>query len=555
MLASLKIENVAVIEKAEVNFTPGFNVLTGETGAGKSILIDSINAILGNRTSRELVRSGAQKACIWATFESIPASVKKQLEKCGYEVTDDLLLYREINAEGKGSCRVNGMPATAAVVRDISSGLLSIHGQHDSQSLTNPALHLGLLDQYAQNRDSFAEYYRRYRELVTVKRQLDALNASESDKQRRIEALTAEIDTIDAAALQPGEEKTLQERKNVITHAQSILAGITAAHLALAGDEDGEQAGAADLLGGAVDGLQNSARLDESLTAMSERLNDLYYSARELATDLADRLDAYGFDAGELDQIETRLDTIYRIKQKFGMEVDELLARREAAAAELETFQSSGQKIAELKAQMQTLYAAAKEAAEKLTQSRLKGFAAMNKEMKAALEFLNMPGIRFALKHTRGPLSSHGQDTVEFLISTNPGEEPKPLAKIASGGELSRIMLAFKSALADRDALPTVIYDEIDTGVSGRVALAIGRKMQQLAEDTQVLCVTHLAQVAACGDQQLLVEKQDDGGVCGWSLRLLDREARIRQLALIASGSVSSASLQAAGELLESAHR
>ena len=242
MLASLKIENVAVIEKAEVNFTPGFNVLTGETGAGKSILIDSINAILGNRTSRELVRSGAQKACIWATFESIPASVKKQLEKCGYEVTDDLLLYREINAEGKGSCRVNGMPATAAVVRDISSGLLSIHGQHDSQSLTNPALHLGLLDQYAQNRDLFAEYYRRYRELVTVKRQLDALNASESDKQRRIEALTAEIDTIDAAALQPGEEKTLQERKNVITHAQSILAGITAAHLALAGDEDGEQA-------------------------------------------------------------------------------------------------------------------------------------------------------------------------------------------------------------------------------------------------------------------------------------------------------------------------
>lgn len=200
---------------------------------------------------------------------------------------------------------------------------------------------------------------------------------------------------------------------------------------------------------------------------MSERLNDLYYSARELATDLADRLDAYGFDAGELDQIETRLDTIYRIKQKFGLEVDELLARREAAAAELETFQSSGQKIAELKAQMQTLYAAAKEAAEKLTQSRLKGFAAMNKEMKAALEFLNMPGIRFALKHTRGPLSSHGQDTVEFLISTNPGEEPKPLAKIASGGELSRIMLAFKSALADRDALPTVIYDEIDTGVSG----------------------------------------------------------------------------------------
>ena len=552
MLASLKIENVAVIEKAEVNFTPGFNVLTGETGAGKSILIDSINAILGNRTSRELVRSGAQKACIWATFESIPASVKKQLEKCGYEVTDDLLLYREINAEGKGSCRVNGMPATAAVVRDISSGLLSIHGQHDSQSLTNPALHLGLLDQYAQNRDLFAEYYRRYRELVTVKRQLDALNASESDKQRRIEALTAEIDAIDAAALQPGEEKTLQERKNVITHAQSILAGITAAHLALAGDEDGEQAGAADLLGGAVDGLQNSARLDESLTAMSERLNDLYYSARELATDLADRLDAYGFDAGELDQIETRLDTIYRIKQKFGMEVDELLARREAAAAELETFQSSGQKIAELKAQMQTLYAAAKEAAEKLTQSRLKGFAAMNKEMKAALEFLNMPGIRFALKHTRGPLSSHGQDTVEFLISTNLGEEPKPLAKIASGGELSRIMLAFKSALADRDALPTVIYDEIDTGVSGLAAGRIGQLLHQTARGHQVLCITHTPQVAAFADNQLLIQKNVRKDRTFTEIHTLDMDGRVEVLARMISGDkVSELSLASARELIE----
>ena len=552
MLANLKIENVAVIEKAEVNFTHGFTVLTGETGAGKSILIDSINAILGNRTSRELVRSGAQKACIWATFEAIPASVKKQLEKCGYEASDDLLLYREINAEGKGSCRINGMPATAAVVRDISAGLLSIHGQHDSQSLTNPALHLDLLDQYAQNRELFAEYYRRYRELVTVKRQLDTANASEADKQRRMEALTAEIDAIDAAALQPGEEKTLQERKTVITHAQSILEGITAAHLALAGDEDGEQAGAADLLGGAVDGLQNSARLDESLAAMSERLNELYYSARDLATDLADRLDAYGFDAGELDQIESRLDTIYRIKQKFGMEVEELLARRDTAAAELENFQSSGQRIAELKARMQTLYAAAKEAAEALTQSRLKGFAGMNKQMKAALEFLNMPGIRFALKHARGPLSSHGQDTVEFLISTNPGEEPKPLAKIASGGELSRIMLAFKSALADRDALPTVIYDEIDTGVSGLAAGRIGQLLHQTAKGHQVLCITHTPQVAAFADNQLLIQKNVRNDRTFTEIHTLDMDGRVEVLARMISGDkVSELSLASARELIE----
>ena len=552
MLANLKIENVAVIEKAEVNFTPGFNVLTGETGAGKSILIDSINAILGNRTSRELVRSGAQKACIWATFENIPQSVKKQLEKCGYEANDDLLLYREINAEGKGSCCVNGMPATAAVVRDISAGLLSIHGQHDSQSLTNPALHLGLLDQYAQNRDLFVEYYRRYRELVTVKRQLDALNASEADKQRKIEALTAEIDAIDAAALQPGEEKNLQERKTVITHAQSILDGITAAHLALAGDEDGEQPGAADLLGGAVEGLQNSARLDETLAPLSERLNDIYYSARDLATELADRLDAYGFDPGELDMIESRLDTIYRIKQKFGMEVEELLARREAAAAELENFQSSGQKIAELKTRMQALYADAKQAAEALTQSRLKGFAAMNKEMRAALEFLNMPGIRFALKHARGPLSSHGQDTVEFLISTNPGEDPKPLVKIASGGELSRIMLAFKSALADRDALPTVIYDEIDTGVSGLAAGRIGQLLHQTAAGHQVLCITHTPQVAAFADNQLLIQKNVRADRTFTEIHTLDMDGRVEVLARMISGDkVTELSLANARELIE----
>lgn len=552
MLANLKIENVAVIEKAEVNFTPGFNVLTGETGAGKSILIDSINAILGNRTSRELVRSGAQKACIWATFENIPQSVKKQLEKCGYEANDDLLLYREINAEGKGSCRVNGMPATAAVVRDISAGLLSIHGQHDSQSLTNPALHLGLLDQYAQNRDLFADYYRRYRELVTVKRQLDALNASEADKQRKIEALTAEIDAIDAAALQPGEEKNLQERKTVITHAQGILDGITAAHLALAGDEDGEQPGAADLLGGAVEGLQNSARLDETLAPLSERLNDLYYSARDLATELADRLDAYGFDPGELDMIESRLDTIYRIKQKFGMEVEELLARREAAAAELENFQSFGQKIAKLKTQVQALYGDAKKAAEALTQSRLKGFTAMNKEMRAALEFLNMPGIRFALKHARGPLSSHGQDTVEFLISTNPGEDPKPLAKIASGGELSRIMLAFKSALADRDALPTVIYDEIDTGVSGLAAGRIGQLLHQTAAGHQVLCITHTPQVAAFADNQLLIQKNVRDDRTFTEIHTLDMNGRVEVLARMISGDkVTELSLANARELIE----
>lgn len=552
MLAELKIENVAVIEKAGVRFTPGLNVLTGETGAGKSILIDSINAILGNRTSRDLVRSGAHKACIWATFEDIPASVRAQLEACGYESADDLLLYREINADGKGVCRVNGMPATAAVVRDISAGLLSIHGQHDSQSLTNPATHLGLLDQYARNKAAYDVYYVLYRQLVDVKRKLEALQAGEATKQRRMEELTAEIEAIDAAALQPGEEKTLEERRNVITHAQGILDGLTAAHLALSGDEEGEIAGAADLLGGAGDRLQGSARLDESLAPLAERLSELYYTARELATDLADRLDAYEFDPGELDEIESRLDTIYRLKKRYGLEVEELLARRESDAAELETIQTSGEKIAELKAKMQALYKQARDAAEALTQSRLIAFTEMNKQMRSALEFLNMPGIRFALKHARGALSSHGQDNVEFLISTNPGEAPKPLAKIASGGELSRIMLAFKSALADRDALPTVIYDEIDTGVSGRAAGRIGQLLHQTAAGHQVLCITHTPQVAAFADNQLLIQKNVREGRTFTEIHTLDLEGRVKVLANMISGDkVTELSLANARELIE----
>ena len=552
MLAELKIENVAVIEKAEVQFTPGLNVLTGETGAGKSIMIDSINAILGNRTSRDLVRSGAQKARIWATFESIPAHVREQVEKCGYGAQDDLLLYREISADGKGSCRVNGMPATASVVRDISAGLLTIHGQHDSTSLTNPATHLALLDQYAQDSAEYAAYHTLYRALVTAKRALDALTSSEEEKQRRIAELSEEIDTIDAAALTVGEEERLMERRKVIMHAQGILDGLTAAHQALSGDDSGETMGAADLLGSVVNELAESARLDESLAPLSERLSDLYYGARELATDLADRLDGYDFDPGELDQIEERLDQIYRIKQRYGASVEELLARRDKAAEELEGYQSSGKRIAELTQRKQELYRQTKAAAETLTQARLKAFTSMNRQMREALEFLNMPGVRMVLRHQRGPLASAGQDNIEFLISTNPGEEPKPLAKIASGGELSRIMLAFKSALADKDAISTVIYDEIDTGVSGLAAGRIGQKLKQTASGHQVLCITHTPQIAAFADNQLLIEKKVRDDRTFTEIHPLDLDGRVQVLARMISGDkVTDLSLANARELIE----
>ncbi|MDD4850250.1 MAG: DNA repair protein RecN [Gemmiger sp.] len=555
MLADLKIENVAVIEKAQVHFTPGFNVLTGETGAGKSILIDSINVILGNRASRELVRSGTAKASIWATFTDIPAATRAQLEKCGYEADSDLLLYREISADGKGGCRINGMPATAAVLRDIGAGLLAIHGQHDSQSLTNPITHLALLDEYAQNQALHERYHTLYRELIVVKRQMDALSASEADKERQIAALTEEIAAIDAAALKPGEEEALQERKQLITHAQGILEGISLAHAALAGDaDDASVQGAADMLGSAATGLTASARLDESLAPLSEKLNDLYYTARELAVDLADRLESYSFDPDELNQVEARLDELYRIKQRFGADAEALLARRDRAAAELEGYQSGAQRIEELGRQKQALYRKAKDAAEALTKSRLEAFTAMNKQMRSALEFLNMPGIRFALRHARGPLASAGQDSVEFLISTNPGEEPKPLAKIASGGELSRIMLAFKSALADKDAIPTVIYDEIDTGVSGLAAGRIGEKLKQTSVGHQVLCITHTAQIAAAADSQLLIRKSVRDGRTYTEIHPLDLEGRVKVLAAMISGDkVTELSLANAREMIAKA--
>ena len=552
MLTDLKIENVAVIEKAEVRFAPGFNVLTGETGAGKSILIDSINAILGNRTSRDLVRSGTQKACIWATFASIPDSVKAKLEHSGYEAADDLLLYREINAEGKGNCRINGMPATATVVREICSGLLAIHGQHDSQSLTNPAMHLSLLDQYAQNGNLRQAYHDLYREVVRVKREADALIAKEADRQRRTALLTEEVEELDAANLTVGEEESLNERKKVIVHAQSILDGISAAYAALSGDEDSDTPGAADLLGTASTSLAESSRLDESLASLSERLNDLYYTARDLTTELADRLDSYTFDGNELDQIESRLDLIYRLKRKYGGEVSDLLARRDAAAAELENYQSSAQRIEELNQRKQQLFRQARQAAETLTQSRLNAFDDMNKQMLSALAFLNMPGIRFTLRHQRGALASAGQDTVEFLISTNPGEDPKPLAKIASGGELSRIMLAFKSALAEKDAIPTVIYDEIDTGVSGLAAGRIGKLLHDTAAGHQVLCITHTPQVAAFADNQLLIRKTVHDGRTYTQIHTLDLDGRVRALAAMISGDqVTDLSLANAREMIE----
>ena len=534
MLSCLQIENVAVIQKAEVHFQPGLNVLTGETGAGKSILIDSINAILGNRTSKDLVRTGASKAVIRASFAQIPDVVLDKLEAAGYERSAELLLSREITAEGKSSCRINGMPTTAAVLRELCGGLININGQHDSVGLLNPAHHLSILDDYAQNAKLYQEYYVLYRSLVKVKKELDAMITDEAEKQRRIDLLSYQVQEIEEAGLTAGEEQTLEARRKVLANASTIRDRVAKAHALLSGDDD--TPGAVDLLGEASNAMDTAAQLDESLSGVSGTLMDLYYSAKDAAAELIDRLDAYDTNDAELDEIEQRLDLLYRLKRKYGDTVEDIIAFGQKAREELEQIQFSEQRHDQLQAEKLRLYGLAREKAEALTQTRLKAFDELNARITDTLQFLNMPGVRMTLHHARGPLASHGQDSVEFYISTNAGEAPKPLARIASGGELRRITLAIKNALADRDAVPTVIYDEIDSGVSGKAAGRIGEVLRQSAQGHQILCITHTAQIAALADCHLLIQKNVTNDRTYTEIHPLDTEGRVEALARLISG-------------------
>ena len=534
MLSSLQIENVAVIQKANVHFEKGLNVLTGETGAGKSILIDSINAILGNRTSKDLVRTGAAKAVIRAAFEDVPPAVLDSLEKAGYERSEALLLSREITAEGKSTCRINGMPATAAVLRELCGGLININGQHDSVGLLNPARHEGILDAYAQNSAEYQAYYAIYRELVSVKKALDAMITDESEKQRRIDLLSYQVQEIDDAGLTAGEEQTLESRRKVLANASTIRDRIAQCYALLSGGD--EAPGAVDLLGEASNAVDAAAQLDGELSAGAGQLLDLYYTAKDVAADLIGRLDAYDTNDAELDEIEQRIDLIYKLRRKYGDTVEDILAFGERARKELEMIQSSQERVEHLQKEQRRLYTLAREKAEALTQTRLKAFDELNKRISGTLDFLNMPGVRMTLRHSRGPLASHGQDSIEFYISTNPGEAPKPLAKIASGGELSRITLAIKNAMADKDAVPTVIYDEIDSGVSGKAAGRIGEVLRQSAQGHQILCITHTAQIAALADCHLLIQKNVSNERTYTEIHPLDENGRVEALARLISG-------------------
>lgn len=553
MLRELTIENVAVIEKAVVRFDRGFNALTGETGAGKSILIDSINAILGNRTSRDIVRSKAPKARIWAVFCEIPARLSARLEEDGYAAEEDeLLLYREISADGKSSCRLNGRPAPAAYLREICEELITIHGQHDNQSLLNPARHLSILDTYAKNRSIFETYYKEYKALVAVERELKSLVTDEREKEAKIELLRYQIDEIEAAALKPGEEEVLAAQRTRMQHAQKITDALRTALQALDGDPE-EGGGAVELLETAGEAADSVAGFFPEIAENCERLRETFYTAQELSADLRSQLESLDADPQALAELEDRLDVFYRLKQKYGSTAQQILDYCENARQELEKIEFADEYLDKLYAKKEKLLATTVKAARALTKSRLDAFESLRQKLQESLAFLNMGGVEFSLRHSTGALTSTGMDSVEFYIVTNRGEQPKPLAKIASGGELSRIMLALKNALADSDDIGTVIYDEIDTGVSGLAAGRIGSVMQQTSgAGRQIICVTHTAQIAACADSHLLIEKSTEGERTYTEVHTLDESARIDELARIISGNfITELSRASAAEMLQ----
>ncbi|MDL2218798.1 DNA repair protein RecN [Ruminococcaceae bacterium OttesenSCG-928-O06] len=534
MLCEITIENVAVIERAGAAFSQGFTVLTGETGAGKSILIDSINAILGSRTSRDIVRAGASRAAVWASFTHLPKDMLARLADAGYEMEDELLLHREISADGKSTCRVNGAPATAAILRDICGDLVNIHGQHDNQSLLNPARHIDILDTFAQNSRLLEEYYTAYRAYSALQKEMDALHMDESERLRRVDLLRFEVEEIDAAQLQPGEEEQLVEQRNIVLHARRIMSALENAYLLLSGGDEDE--GAATQLSRAAEEMADAAGYAAELAPFAESLRETYYAMAELASDLQHRVQDYAFEGGSLEELEGRLDTIYRLKSKYGGSTEAVLSYGDNARGQLEQMEGSTERLAALAAQLPGAQKEMERLAAALTKARKEAFGRLNAEISEALAYLNMPGITMVLAEKTVPCGPRGADEMEFYIATNPGETPKPLAKIASGGELARIMLAIKSALADRDAVPTVIYDEIDTGISGLAAGRIGQLLRSTAKGRQVICVTHTAQIAAFAQRHLLIEKTVRDGRTYTEIRELDDAERVEELARIISG-------------------
>ena len=550
MLTSLKIENVAIIESAAIEFGCGLNVLTGETGAGKSIVIDSINAILGERTSREIIRTGAQSAKVYAVFEDVNENVKAFLDENGIDCEDGVLIInRTLNRDGKNICRLNGAPVTVSMLRELGGELIDIHGQHDSQSLLSPEKHCGFVDGFAENSGLISDYREKYRRLCEIRNSLKKLTTDESSKSQRIDFLTYQIDELEKSDITPGERDELKARKALINNSQKVMESLNTAYMALKADGAG-----IDVISNAETEIANASEYMDSLGEASEKITDIRYELDDIAELVRDAMSEIEYDPSELDDIEERLDLLYRLSKKYGETEEEMLEYLAKAREELESIAFSEEKVRELQKQEKTALVEAEAAADRLTESRKTAGEKLSRAICSELEFLDMPNVRFVVKLEDIGLTENGRDGVEFLISANVGEEPKPLAKIASGGELSRIMLAIKNVLAETDGVDTMIFDEIDTGVSGRAAQKIAMKLRSASKGRQVICVTHLAQIAAQGDVHLYISKSVSDGKTYTNIKSLIEEERVSEIARIMGGmEITQLQLESAREMLGNA--
>ena len=554
MLSTLYIENLAIIEKAELAFDAGFNVLTGETGAGKSIIIDALGAVLGERTSRDLVRTGSAEALVSATFTELSASVTEELREQGFEPDEDgsLLITRRIAADGKTACRIGGRPATVAVLREIGRRLVNIHGQHENQTLLSVDRHRGYLDALGQLQpvwEAYAETYHRY---CAIRRELKKLDMDEDAKERRMELLRFQINELEAADIKVGEEEALKKRRDIFRSSEKITAALRRAESAYNGDDDRD--GVSVLLSAVTESLQTAAGLLEDLQPLAERVQTLTYELDACGDELRDAAENLTFDEAERDAVEDRLAYLRRILTKYGGTEEAALDMLAACREELDGIVTSDARIIELNAELAKAQDVMVAAANRLTESRRTAADRFAARVQEELTFLDMPRVTLAVSIEPTALTVNGADKVEFLISSNPGEPPRSIAKIASGGELSRIMLAIKSVMADVDDIDTLIFDEIDTGISGHAAQRVGLKLRATAtsgvRSRQILCVTHLAQIASQGHHHLLISKEVVNERTFTRVSGLDEVGRERELARIVSGSVTEASLNAAREML-----
>ena len=550
MLSGLYIENIAVIQKAGIDFERGLNVLTGETGAGKSIVIDSINAVLGERTSRDIVRTGSDNAKVTAVFSAVSAACAKKLEELGYPLDEDgnLLIQRVISAEGKGSCRINGQPVTVSLLRDIGRLLVNIHGQHENQALLSPERHLDYLERMGNLADVRTAYYTSYRKWRELSRELEQTGMDEGEKARHIDILRYQIDEIRTADLKPGEMDELAERREMYRNSEKIAISLGEAREALSGGDDYD--GILSMLYNTLRNIGEAERYMPGLTDLTERMQSARYELEECAEELRNALSELDFEPNVLEHTESRIDSIRRAISKYGADEQAALKYLENAEQELENIELSDERTAELEKSVQQAKCEMHAHAGELTAARKKAAKDFSENVGEQLAFLAMPGVRLEVTVEPRKPDSTGADRVEFLISANPGEPPKSISKIASGGELSRIMLAIKSVMADADDIDTLIFDEIDAGISGHAAQRVGQKLRETAAGRQVLCVTHLATIAVQAHSHYLIEKKVTDGRTFTDVIRLEENGRIRELARIIDGEGSPAAMDAAREMI-----